>query len=149
MRRAEARAPGALDHWHAWAACVAAERRLAALIARSKELRKRRGRARDGNVTLSELARTQTHLQHALETLDDRLSEHVRRTEDTLAAILLRLTPPDFKPTSTSATSGDNIAKNGRVELTERADGRTPIKAEVDVFSDAATGPSTTQTTLH
>ena len=117
LRGAEAHSPGALEHWRAWAACVAAERRLAALIARSKELRKRRGRARDGNVTLSELARTQAHLQHALETLDDRLSEHVRRTEDTLAAILLRLTPPDFKLTSTSATSAEISAKNGREEL--------------------------------
>ena len=129
MRGAEARAPGALDHWRAWAACVAAERRLAALIARSKELRKSRGRARDGNVTLSELARTQTHLQLALETLDDRLSEHVRRTEDTLSAILLQLTPSDFKPTSTTAISGDDSAKNGRMEFKERADGRTAIKA--------------------
>lgn len=135
MRIAESRAPGALEHWRAWAACVSAERRLMALIARSKELRKKRGRARDGNVTKSELARMQMLLQRALETLDDRLAEHVRRTEDTLAAILSRLPAHNSKPAPMPSTGGEG-APNRRVDSTSRAGG----EAEADTFIDAETG---------
>lgn len=142
LRSSEARAPGALEHWSAYIACVAAERRLAALIARMKKLRKRRGRTRDGNVTLSEMARTQTHLQRALETLDERFAEHVRRTEETLSAILSRLTPRDSKPTPTSRTGDDG--KVGSVEATENNGPGNYFLANEDIFSDVETEQSPT-----
>lgn len=74
-------------------------------------------------------------LQRALETLDDRLAEHVRRTEDTLAAILSRLPAHNSKLAPMPSPGGEG-APNRRVDSTSRAGG----EAEADTFIDAETG---------